>query len=296
MGDLMTSNIVKALELCGDPERYACGECPYFHPNNNMECSNELMMDAAKAIHRLEEESRAKIPGSEKGKSIIADKIVMDCDTEHSMKVSLLSTNAGTALCAAAAALCTGSNNPLRSLDRAIQSGHESVLEHATFTFKIEGISRVTLAQLTRHRLASYTVESQRYINQSEAVYVVPPTIEDAGLRKVFTDAVDAVKAEYDELIRLGIPKEDARYILPQAVTTSLIMTMNGRELRHFFELRCCNKAQWEIREMADKMLGACKSCASEIFKGAGPGCVRGHCPEARPCGHPKAEMLPASK
>lgn len=193
------------------------------------------------------------------------------------------------ALCEEAAAMCTQSDKPAQALRGAIRSGHESVLEHASFTFRIEGISRITLAQLTRHRIASFSVLSQRYVGQSQQGCVIPSSIASDKLRSEdYKKLVEVMGKIYDAMLEVGIPKEDARYILPQGTTTNLIMTMNARELGHFFSLRCCNRAQWEIREMADQMLRILVAQWPELFGQCGPGCVRGHCPEKRPCGHPR--------
>ena len=175
-----------------------------------------------------------------------------------------------------------------------IDMGHASVLEHASFTFGVEGVSRVLLAQLTRHRLASYSVQSQRYVEYDSGVgYVIPPKIVDLGddAVKEYAEQMDTAYRWYREwcakLDEGG--QEDARYVLPGATHTRLIMTMNVRELRRFFKLRCCNRAQWEIRAMADEMLRQCREVAPVLFADAGPGCVRGRCPEgSRSCGAPK--------
>lgn len=193
-------------------------------------------------------------------------------------------------ICAMAAAICTDSQNPQKSLEAAIDSGHESVLEHCVFSFRIDGVSRALLAQLTRHRFFSFSVLSQRYCNQSKRGFRVPPSIlKNPEAFRVFMRAMDGSLAAYDELKKLDIPSEDARYALSQGITTSLICTANARELRRFFELRCCNKAQWEIRELADDMLRKCQRSAPELFKKAGSPCMRGEkCPEKRPCGEPR--------
>lgn len=207
------------------------------------------------------------------------------------MEVTLISSSSmnPTTLCEVAAAMCTQSDKPAQALRAAMRSGHDSVLEHASFTFEIKGVSRVLLAQLTRHRIASFTVLSQRYVDQRDRTYVMPETIRDNELTSsLFADVVSQLDDIYEKLIRAGIPKEDARYILPQCITTDLVMTMNARELGHFFSLRCCNRAQTEIRLLADKMLQIVVKDYPELFKNAGPGCVRGHCPEAKPCGHPR--------
>lgn len=171
--------------------------------------------------------------------------------------------------------------------------GHESVLEHATFTFGVEGVSRVLLAQLTRHRLASFSVQSQRYVSYENGFgYIMPPKIAELG---------EEAQAEYHRQMqqmhqwycqwqeKLGTGEggnEDARFVLPGACETRLMMTMNVRELRHFFSLRMCNRAQWEIRAMAKEMHRLCMEVAPALFADAGPGCLRGACPEgAKTCG-----------
>ncbi len=205
------------------------------------------------------------------------------------MNVTLLRvTPFGDDLAGEAAAICTRSDNPDRARGHALMSGHQSILEHIVFTFKIEEISRVTLAQLTRHRLASYEVESQRYTDNGQCSVIVPKSIsDDPVLYQEYLQLVQRTRDFYDKAVNImGIPKEDARYASLQGTATRLILTMNARELRHFFSLRCCNRAQWEIREMADKMLDICKQECPAAFEDAGPGCVRHQCPEFRPCGH----------
>lgn len=193
-------------------------------------------------------------------------------------------------VCGEAAAICTGSDEPLHALRGAMASGHESVAEHAVFTFRIEGVSRVLLTQLTRHRLASFSVQSQRYCGVNPDSIVLPESFEQHG----HVGDVDAFLLEaaslYEKLIADGVSEEDARYIIPQGVTCSLIMTMNVRELLHFFSLRCCNRAQWEIRELADKMREICYEVSPILFKRSGAACQRGEkCPEGRrSCGNPR--------
>ena len=164
-----------------------------------------------------------------------------------------------------------------------LPEAHQSPFEHVSFTFGIEGVSRAMLAQITRHRVASFSVQSQRYVNMDEFGYVIPPSIaanQDAlDEYEHFMDRADLV---YTYLRSSGIPAEDARFVLPNACETRMIVTMNARELMHFFSLRCCKRAQWEIRAVADEMLRLCKEVAPEIFAKAGPGCVRGHCPEGK--------------
>lgn len=179
-------------------------------------------------------------------------------------------------------------------LEKIMESGHLSVLEHATFTFAVEGVSRVLLAQLTRHRIASFSVQSQRYVSLAETFsYIIPPAIKALGEEAVarFQAQMDQMQAWYVEWQQeLGAKgeksNEDARFVLPNACETRLIVTMNVRELMHFFELRCCMRAQWEIRGLAEEMLRLCKQAAPVLFANAGPGCVRGKCPEGdKSCG-----------
>ncbi|MGN0746699.1 MAG: FAD-dependent thymidylate synthase [Aristaeellaceae bacterium] len=172
--------------------------------------------------------------------------------------------------------------------------GHDSVLEHASFTFGVEGVSRVLLAQLTRHRLASFSVQSQRYVSYEQGFgYIIPPKIAALG-----QDAADEYARQMDQMHqwycqwqeRLGAAgessNEDARFVLPGACETRLMMTMNVRELRHFFSLRMCSRAQWEIRALATEMHRLCMEVAPALFADAGPGCLRGACPEgAKSCG-----------
>jgi len=164
-------------------------------------------------------------------------------------------------------------------------SGHLSPFEHANFTFGIEGISRVTSHQLVRHRIASYSQQSQRYVKMSNGEFVIPPSIKkNSSASELVYNLNDMAMSVYNKLIQLGIPEEDARYILPQGITTKIIVTMNARELLHFFNLRCCLRAQWEIRAMANLMLRKVKEVAPIIFEKAGPFCFSGPCPEEGPC------------
>lgn len=168
--------------------------------------------------------------------------------------------------------------------------GHESALEHVSFTFGVEGISRAATHQLVRHRLASYSQQSQRYVSMKNAGFVIPESIEnDPKALARFEDCLKMIQTTYEELTRLDIPKEDARYILPNACMSNIVITMNARELLHFFALRCCNRAQWEIRRLAQKMLDLVKDVAPVIFENAGPECVRASCPEGKmSCGQAK--------
>ncbi len=171
--------------------------------------------------------------------------------------------------------------------------GHDSVLEHASFTFGIEGVSRVLLAQITRHRLASFSVQSQRYVSYENGFgYIVPPKIEALGEEAVaeFEQQMDTLHRWYtDWQKKLGTGEggnEDARFVLPGACETRMMVTMNVRELRHFFSLRMCSRAQWEIRALAAEMHRLCMEVAPALFENAGPACLRGACPEGeKTCG-----------
>ncbi len=167
-------------------------------------------------------------------------------------------------------------------LEKILTLGHLSVLEHASFTFGIEGISRVTTHQLVRHRLASFSQQSQRYVTHKEMFEVVlPPSVSaDPVIEERFLSRVRELHSFYAEMVEAGIPAEDARYILPNATETKILATMNARELLHFFSLRCCERAQWEIRAMAVEMLKLVRAAAPVLFEKAGPGCLSGACPE----------------
>lgn len=194
-------------------------------------------------------------------------------------------------------------DNDLRPLGRALASGHESILEHAVYTFEVKGVSRALTHQLVRHRMASYAQQSQRYVDMSEAAYIIPESIDKCltpatpdgcPLNIEYVNAIRKCEEVYRKLVGAGISPEDARYVLPNACTTNIIITMNARSLRNFFALRCCERAQWEIRELAKKMLKICKEVSPTIFEDAGPSCVRdGFCREQRSCGRaPKLERV----
>lgn len=171
---------------------------------------------------------------------------------------------------------------------RLTDMGHLSPIEHASFTFSVEGVSRALLAQITRHRIASFSVRSQRYVSEDSFNYVVPPAIEQLGAAAVarFVGQMDTIMDWYRDwqgaLGRGEKSNEDARFILPNACETKMIVTMNARELLHFFELRCCNRAQWEIRSVAWLMLGEVLKVAPNLFRDCGPACLRGACPEGK--------------
>jgi len=175
-------------------------------------------------------------------------------------------------------------------LKTVIMSGHTSTLEHASYTFAVDGVSRAMTHQLVRHRMASYNQQSQRYVTYGdEPTFVVPPTVAaDPAAREKFDDACAAAFASYRELLDAGVPAEDARYLLPNAMETKIVITMNVRELHHFFELRCCKRAQWEIRELALEMLRLAEETAPYLFMDAGAACRRGPCSEGKmTCGDP---------
>ena len=214
------------------------------------------------------------------------------------MKVKLVRFTADPEiLCGAAALTSTKSGSPSEifekmDLEKARQIikrvtgyGHASVIEHASFTFSIEGVSRAMTHQLVRHRIASYTQQSQRYVTYDTfEKYVTPPSIEEnSEAKRIFNEALKKISETYHKLLEMGIPKEDARFILPNAAKTNIIVTMNARELRHFFNLRCCRRSQWEIRQVAIEMLKQAKNAAPSLFENAGPSCVElGYCPEGK--------------
>ena len=208
-------------------------------------------------------------------------------------------------------------------LDMLMTYGHHSPIEHVSFTFAIEGVSRSLTHQLVRHRVASYSQQSQRYVRLEQFEYIIPPNIEkNEEAKKIFIKSMNRVQEEYNQLVEIlcknelanlikeylsdkGLinPEEierkqyiilkgkaekkaieDARYVFPNACETKIIVTMNARELIHFFNQRCCNRAQWEIRQMAKTMLMQARIVAPVLFKYAGPSCVNGPCPEGGMC------------
>ncbi|MCI9194489.1 MAG: FAD-dependent thymidylate synthase [Angelakisella sp.] len=185
--------------------------------------------------------------------------------------------------------------------------GHESPIEHASFTFGIEGVSRSLLAQITRHRIASYSVQSQRYVKEASFEYVLPPQIEaEPEAKAEFLQAMEAAQASYERIAAILARKrkaeylaggmeekaaaraaektaiEDARFVLPNACDTKMMVTMNARSLQNFFRHRCCSRAQWEIRELAKQMLELVLPVAPALFARSGPPCVSGPCPEGK--------------
>lgn len=192
-------------------------------------------------------------------------------------------------------------------VDMLSEIGHESPIEHASFTFGIEGVSRSLLAQITRHRIASYSVQSQRYVTEAHFEYVIPPEIEAIPqARAEFLAAMEEDQRHYETLTALLKEKhkkdlmaagrdekaadrsaqkmaiEDARFVLPNACDTKMICTFNARSLFNFFSHRCCNRAQWEIRAVAIQMLGLVREVAPHLFQHSGPPCLRGACSEGK--------------
>lgn len=220
-------------------------------------------------------------------------------------------------LIAAAAKLCYAKSDITTLMDKLTpekteqfltmlsELGHESPIEHVTFTFGIEGVSRALLAQITRHRIASFSVQSQRYVSKMNFEYILPPSIaEIPAAREEYIRAMEEDAAHYaslqetltaahtERLIAEGVPadeakrkaeklaNEDARFVLPNACDTRMIVTMNARSLLNFFRLRCCNRAQWEIREVAIAMLKLVREVSPQLFRYAGPSCLKGKCAE----------------
>lgn len=190
--------------------------------------------------------------------------------------------------------------------------GHESPIEHASFTFGIEGVSRALLAQITRHRMASFSVKSQRYVREGSFEYVTPPEIaEIPEALEIYNEIMAEDQRKYDRLTEILKEKhiksflaegkdektaarmaekkaiEDARFVLPNACETQMIMTMNARSLQNFFKVRCCKRAQWEIQDIANQMLALVSEVAPNLFKNAGPSCIKGKCSEGKmSCGN----------
>lgn len=236
------------------------------------------------------------------------------------MRVTLIThTPEPEKIIAAAAKLCYASadietlldgldeNKTTSFLGMLTEIGHESPIEHINFTFGIEGVSRALLAQITRHRIASFSVQSQRYVEEKDFQFVTPPEISENSLAlELFNQQMDSAIASYNKLadilkekhysafIAQGIDEktaktkaqkkaiEDARFVLPNACDTKMIITMNARSLLNFFKLRCCKRAQWEIKAVADEMLRLCCEVAPIVFKNAGPSCLRGACAEGK--------------
>lgn len=185
--------------------------------------------------------------------------------------------------------------------------GHESPIEHVTFTFAVEGVSRTLTHQLVRHRMASFSQQSQRYVKLDQFNYVVPPAIEEnKRAKEIFIETMKKDQENYGKIVDIlfkdkfeefkgeGLDEnsakskaekmsiEDARYLFPNACETKIVFTMNARSLLNFFKNRSCNRAQWEIRELSIEMYKLVKSVAPTLFKYAGPGCLYDNCPEGK--------------
>ncbi len=199
-------------------------------------------------------------------------------------------------------------------VDMLSEIGHESPIEHASFTFGIEGVSRSLLAQITRHRMASFSVKSQRYVREGSFEYITPPEIAcEPEALAIYEEIMAEDQKRYDKLTeilkskhkanfmaegkdektadRLAEKKaiEDARFVLPNSCETQMVMTMNARSLMNFFRIRCCKRAQWEIQEIANQMLALVSAVAPNLFKNAGPSCLKGKCSEGKmSCGKPE--------
>lgn len=184
-------------------------------------------------------------------------------------------------------------------LNMLMSYGHESPVEHVCFTFAIEGVSRSLTHQLVRHRIASYSQQSQRYVRLNQFEYVIPPSVEkDEKAKEIFERTMESCQKAYDDIantlkeqyVKSGMREveaekkaiEDARYVFPNACSSKIIVTMNARSLMNFFRHRCCNRAQWEIRQLAENMLFEVKKIAPTLFKYCGPACVSGPCPEGK--------------
>ncbi len=243
------------------------------------------------------------------------------------LKVKLMAhTPNPDAIVAAAAKLCyspVGVDGIMEKLDdeevakfvnTLVNMGHESPIEHVSFTFAIEGISRSCSHQIVRHRIASFSQQSQRYVKLDQFEYIIPPEIEkNEKAKEIFIQSMNKCQEDYDKLVEILFEKhyqdlldkglnekkaksqaekmsiEDARYVFPNACETKMVVTMNARSLYNFFSKRCCERAQWEIRELANEMLKLLKEVAPVLFKNAGAPCVRGNCPEgSMSCGSPK--------
>ena len=232
------------------------------------------------------------------------------------MKVELISySNLGEQVCGIGARTCTSDKIPTKeddtskALRSAISSGHESVLEHFTMTFAVSGVSRALTHQLVRHRLASYSQQSQRYVDMEEFEYVTPASMDDrviaeydffrnrngyVPVREMYADIMEYLRQCYKSMVDAGIPEEDARYILPNACCTNIILTVNARELRHIAAERMCAKAQAEIRQLVTEMVRQAKEVAPTLFADAGPKCEKTHiCHERNGCGrYPKHVVI----
>lgn len=168
-------------------------------------------------------------------------------------------------------------------LDLLVEMGHQSPMEHVNFTFAIEGVSRALTHQLVRHRIASYSQQSQRYVKEEQFSYIIPPSIErNPEAKAIFEEKMKNIQKTYSDLAKL-VHHEDARYVLPNACETKVVCTFNTRSLLNFFQHRCCERAQWEIRSLANKMLAEVRKVAPTMFAKAGAACLtKGYCPEGK--------------
>lgn len=204
--------------------------------------------------------------------------------------------------CAAFGIEYVSDDDQRKLIRRVIELGHDSVIEHVSFSFAISGISRALSHQLVRHRTQSPSQQSQRYVKADGFDYIIPQSVKDRATEdapSVFYDAMRHAQAAYVLLLEAGVPPEDARFVLPNACETKVVTTMNCRALLHFFELRCCNRAQWEIRALANSMLAICKEKLPVVFQGRGARCeVLKYCPEGeKSCGrHPESAEVVARK
>lgn len=210
------------------------------------------------------------------------------------MKVKLLAhTPQPEQIVAAAARLCyssVGADALLEGLTadktekfiaKLVEMGHFSPIEHVSFTFAVEGVSRALSHQMVRHRIASYSQKSQRYVQEDTFAYIVPPAVAANGeAERLFCQQMEKIRQAY-QVLRGIVHHEDARYLLPNACETKFVFTMNARSLYNFFATRCCNRAQWEIRLLAETVYQEVKKVAPILFASAGPACVcKGFCPE----------------
>ncbi|SET01850.1 FAD-dependent thymidylate synthase [Anaerobranca gottschalkii] len=170
----------------------------------------------------------------------------------------------------------------VKLIEKLLDLGHESPFEHISFTFGISGVSRALTHQLVRHRIASYSQKSQRYVSEKNFEYIIPPKIKNnPEANKIYQQLMVEIGEKYEKLVELGIKNEDARYVLPNSCETKIVVTMNARSLFNFFKHRTCVRAQWEIRALANEMLKLVKEKAPTVFKNAGANCQwLGFCPE----------------
>jgi thymidylate synthase (FAD) len=225
------------------------------------------------------------------------------------LKVKLLEfTPEPDRLVAAAARLCyspvgivdimerMSSEQVARLLKQLQENGHDSPIEHVTFTFGVEGVSRALTHQLVRHRIASYSQQSQRYVKMGGFKAVTPPTVaQNPEALATYNQVIKAIETAYNKLLTVGIPAEDARFVLPNACESKIVVTMNARSLLHFLEIRTCSRAQWEIRRLALEMRKLVREAAPLLFHLSGPSCeTRGYCREGKmSCGRaPVLEQL----